>query len=80
MTHHEKVCWNCGSKAVFPIETWFECQDCGATHVPPVTLGPLIVEPGNVWRKGDTDRPTRQAMHPTPAAARQARLARQAKV
>jgi len=34
MVDYEKVCWYCGSKAMFPIQSWFKCDDCGATHVP----------------------------------------------
>lgn len=34
MKDYTKVCWYCGSKKVFPIKSWWECKDCGATHVP----------------------------------------------
>ncbi len=39
MKDYTKVCWNCGSKKVSPVESYYLCQDCRATHVPqPETL------------------------------------------
>ena len=38
-------CWNCGSQDMTPVESWYKCDDCGATtddvHQPsssPVTV------------------------------------------
>ena len=76
MTDHTKVCWYCGSKKVFPIRTWYQCDDCGATHIPSVALGPPIVEPGNVFAQGDVDKPTRRALHPTAGVASRTARAR----
>lgn len=40
MADHTKVCWNCGSKNMLPVDTYFQCQDCQATHVETARLGP----------------------------------------
>jgi len=75
MTDHKKVCWNCGSKAVFPIETWYECQDCGTTYVPQIKLAPSPVtkvdaETGGAPRLGFRTRyrPSGAARRTTSAA------------
>ncbi len=31
MKDHTKVCWHCGSNDMKPVETWYQCHDCGAT-------------------------------------------------
>lgn len=33
MPNYEKICWYCKSKNMEPVETWWRCRDCGATHV-----------------------------------------------
>ncbi|KKL52677.1 hypothetical protein LCGC14_2283090 [marine sediment metagenome] len=39
MTDLTKKCWSCGSKNVKPVDTWFQCDDCGATHCPQTKPG-----------------------------------------
>jgi len=34
MKDYTKECWYCGSKNMEPVETWYQCRDCRATHVP----------------------------------------------
>ena len=31
MKDQTKVCWSCGSRNMSPVETWYKCDDCGAT-------------------------------------------------
>jgi len=38
MTDYTKWCWNCSSRKVFPVQTWFQCDDCGATYIPQVEV------------------------------------------
>lgn len=74
MPDYKKVCWFCGSTNMKPVETWYQCQDCGATHTElrvggfsPVTEGDS--DTGGSPRAG---RPTdfRPSGHATRAAAR----------
>jgi len=63
MTEYTKWCWNCGSKKIFPVETWFKCDDCGATHVPAgdiIDMGPMETT--------YTGYPDRQTFSPTKRA------------
>lgn len=79
MTDYEKVCWYCGSKAVFPIKTWFECQDCGATHVPQLTFSSSPVTEVDAWT-GGAPRPGHSTKYrPSGQAQRVAKTAREAK-
>lgn len=32
-------CWYCGSSNMKAVGTWFQCQDCMATHVPQTETG-----------------------------------------
>ena len=48
MTDYSKVCWYCGKPTVFPVKSYFECTDCGATwnEVPELGPSPLIQDVG----------------------------------
>ena len=65
-------CWSCGSKKMKAGKTWFECQDCGATWVPPQKTG---FDPYEVTRHRDIGLKGA----PTKSAARDAAAARDAK-
>lgn len=42
MTDYTKICWYCGGDKVQAVKTYYQCQDCGATHT--VTLKPGLPE------------------------------------
>lgn len=65
-------CWNCDSLNMKAVETWYQCQDCEATWVPPTKMGynPFEVEGGGMNGSKGT---------PTKSAARSAAAAREGK-
>jgi len=79
MTDHKKVCWNCGSKNMKPVDTFYQCQDCEATYVPQITLGPVKTVSGRMQNNTLNGPSTRETRRPSPAAAREAQKAREAK-
>lgn len=79
MTDYTKVCWYCGSTNMLHNETWYQCGDCGATHVPSTarTFSPVTeidAETGGPPRPG---RPT--IFRPSGYAVRKATRAREDK-
>lgn len=77
MTNYEKICWSCGSKNMEPVETWFKCRDCGATHVNIPRPGPEILERGYGGGNMDTEGRGRPAGRPSKAATLAAAKARE---
>ena len=66
-------CWNCDGRNMKAVETWFECQDCGATWVPPTKAGynPFETEGGGM--SGSKGTPSKSAVRAA-ATARKAKL------
>ena len=80
MKDHTKVCWYCGSENVEPVETWYQCQDCGTTYTPLLTLGPDIIKAGYIDGKLHGVRRKWGIYHPTKAVTDEAAKIRQAKL
>ena len=78
MADHTKVCWYCKSKNVEPVETWYQCRDCGATYTPLTTLGDDALKRGSVKGSIRGKSYTRPANHPTESVIKEAAKAREA--
>ena len=79
MKDYTKVCWNCGSTKVFPVQTWFKCDDCGATHVPqPIPFHGDLIE-ATKGGMATEDNPLGSHYSPSKKVAQEAAKARRAK-
>lgn len=74
--NYERKCWNCGSRDIEPDARGVRCRSCGATWNKCPSLQPSMLERGNIMTLMYGSQVKVRAKHPSPAAARQAALAR----
>ncbi|MCK4721783.1 MAG: hypothetical protein KAT75_00695 [Dehalococcoidia bacterium] len=79
MPDHTKKCWYCGSWNMEPIEGYFKCGDCGATHVRPRALSLPDVEPATITVSLKGGFFSYGGHQPTKTAINEARRAREEK-